>query len=280
MQFVSKPQFDEDVILSRVPTCPRISIITPSYNQAEFIERTILSVLNQNYPNLELIIIDGGSSDGTVQIIKRYAKYTSFWVSEPDRGQADALNKGIAKATGEIIGWQNADDIYFPGALHSVADAFERHPGLALLSGNIASIDSEGSVLKVSKYVRPTFYSLAYEGFVLSSQACFWRRSVHQVEGYFDTSLDMAMDYDFWLRVLRYSQSSNLPQFLGAFRIHKNAKTSRSPEKARLEVSKIRAKYGFDERTFRFLLTRSGLRLLRLLEWSFRRSLRRRPSSH
>ena len=105
-EFVSKPMFDKKVILNKDPYWPKISIVTPSYNQAEFLERTILSVLNQNYPNLEYIIIDGGSTDGSVEIIKNYEKYLAFWVSEPDNGQADAINKGFIKSTGEIVGWQ------------------------------------------------------------------------------------------------------------------------------------------------------------------------------
>jgi len=102
-KFVSKPLFDEKVILNKDPNYPKISIVTPSYNQAEFLERTILSVLNQNYPNLEYIIIDGGSTDGSVEIIKKYEKYLSYWVSEKDNGQADAISKGFQKSSGEIL---------------------------------------------------------------------------------------------------------------------------------------------------------------------------------
>jgi len=104
-EFVSKPLFDEKVILNKDPNYPKISIVTPSYNQAEFLERTILSVLNQNYPNLEYIIIDGGSTDGSVEIIKKYKKYLTYWVSEKDEGQSDAINKGFEKSTGEILAW-------------------------------------------------------------------------------------------------------------------------------------------------------------------------------
>src|SRR5215204_5758135 len=107
---------------------PKISIVTPSYNQAEFIEETILSVINQNYPNLEYIVIDGGSTDGSVEIIKKYEQYFSYWVSEPDKGHADALNKGFAKATGEVMAWINSDDKYFPWTFATVAEVYSQFP--------------------------------------------------------------------------------------------------------------------------------------------------------
>lgn len=136
-EFLSGLTLDEVVILNKGSSWPRISIVTPSYNQAEFLERTIFSVLNQNYPKLEYIIIDGGSTDGSVEIIKKYDKYLTFWVSEKDNGQADAIRKGFARATGEILAWINSDDTYLPGTFLKVAKAFIKNPKVDLIFGNI-----------------------------------------------------------------------------------------------------------------------------------------------
>ena len=125
-EFISKPLFDKSIILNKNTSYPKISIVTPSYNQTQFLERTILSVLNQNYPNLEYIIIDGGSTDESVEIIKKYEKYLYYWVSEKDKGQSAAINKGFRKSKGEILAWQNSDDIYFPGVFKYIAKLFDK----------------------------------------------------------------------------------------------------------------------------------------------------------
>ena len=114
---------------------PRISIVTPSFNQGKYIEQTIQSVLSQNYPNLEYIIIDGGSTDGTVEIIKKYEQQLTYWISEPDKGQTDAINKGFAKCTGEIFNWINSDDYYSPNSLHIVAEVFSENPTAKVVCG-------------------------------------------------------------------------------------------------------------------------------------------------
>lgn len=204
---------------------PRISIITPSFNQAAFLERTILSVLGQNYPNLEYIIIDGGSTDGSLDIIRRYASHLSYWVSEPDRGQAHAINKGLQRATGEWVAWQNSDDIYYPGAFNSLASKARSASRDALLIGNMNLIDSEGRVLRDIKYVRPTYQSLLAEGMVLANQAAFWRRDVHEVVGYLNESFDCGFDYDWFLRLLMQRTASHVNVVWGGLRSHQDSKT-------------------------------------------------------
>ena len=140
-EFISNPHFDEEVILNKDPSWPKISIVTPSYNQAAFLEKTILSVLNQNYPNLEYIIIDGCLTDGSLEIIKKYDKYLTYLISEKDNGQSDVINKGFQIAYGEIIAWQNSDNIYLANAFKKISKKFESYRKINVIFGNIFLID-------------------------------------------------------------------------------------------------------------------------------------------
>lgn len=205
---------------------PRISIITPSFNQAAFLERTILSVLEQGYPNLEYIIIDGGSTDGSVNIIKKYQERLAYWISEPDRGQAHAINKGLRMATGELAAWQNSDDIYYPGAFKSLAREVARSPYVDLIIGNMNLIDKDDKVLRDVKYVRPTYRALLAEGMVLVNQAAFWRRSVHDTIGYLDETFDCQFDFEWFLRLLHGRRATHVHETWGALRQHEDTKTS------------------------------------------------------
>lgn len=208
---------------------PRITVITPSFNQAAFLERTILSVLNQNYPNLEYIIIDGGSTDGSVDIIRKYEERIAFWVSEQDKGQTHAINKGLKRATGDWVGWQNSDDIYFPGTFKQVAQVASRYPKAELIIGDINLIDELDKVIRDLKYVRPTYGSLLAEGMVLANQAAFWRRELHARIGWLDESLHYGFDYEWFLRVLmETNRSLHVPQCFGALRYHDATKTSQN----------------------------------------------------
>lgn len=204
---------------------PRLSIVTPSYNQAEFLERTICSVLDQNYPDLEYIIIDGGSSDGSVDIIKKYESHLAYWISEPDRGQAHAINKGLERATGEWVAWQNSDDIFYPGTFHELEIAARKHSRADLIIGNMNLIDSNDHVLRDIKYVRPTYRALLAEGMVLTNQAAFWRRSMHHEIGYLDENFDCSFDYEWFLRLLRNRKAAHVDMTWGALRLHEETKT-------------------------------------------------------
>lgn len=225
-EFVSKQFFDEKVILSNDDAWPKISIVTPSYNQADFLERTILSVLNQNYPNLEYIIIDGGSQDGSIEIIKKYEKYLSFWVSEPDNGQANALNKGFSIATGELVGWQNSDDIFLPYSFVNVANAYKQTKKFDLFFGNIVFLNERDEIINDLRFVPFNYRSLLYEGTVLSNQAAFWKRELFEKYGFFNEKYLFCMDYEFWIRIGKNCKFYFIHEYLGGFRLHRTSKTN------------------------------------------------------
>lgn len=204
---------------------PKICIVTPSYNQAQFLERTIVSVLNQNYPNLEYIIIDGGSTDGSVDIIRKYEKYIAYWVSEPDDGQADALNKGFDRSTGEILAWLNSDDMYLPGALFKVADTFQKHPDATLVYGDYIKIDAADRCTALRR--QPSFdYQVCLHAYCIAMQpASFFRREAFFEVGGLNSTLYYTMDYDLILRLARYGRVLHLSEYVVAFRFHAMCKT-------------------------------------------------------
>lgn len=204
---------------------PKISVITPSYNQAEYLERTILSVIEERYPKLEFIIIDGGSTDGSVDIIKKYESHIDYWISEPDNGQTYAINKGLKKATGEWIAWQNSDDIYYPGAFMTLAEAAGKKPNVGLIVGDMNLIDEKDHLIRDLHFVTPSFMSMVAEGMIFSNQAAFWKRSVHDELGYLDETLDLGFELDWFLRLTKHVKGYATNQCLGAFRIHSSAKT-------------------------------------------------------
>jgi glycosyltransferase involved in cell wall biosynthesis len=217
---------------------PKISVITPSFNQAHFLERTIKSIVDENYPNLEYIIIDAGSTDGSVDIIRKYEKYITYWVSEPDNGQSHAINKGLQRATGEWVAWQNSDDIYYPGVFSAIAKASKSNPDVDLIIGNMNLIDENDKLIRDMHFVTPTYQAMVAEGMVLSNQAAFWRRKVHSDIGWMDESLHLGFDFDWFLRLTKHCKGYSINQCLGAFRIHGLAKTQKMPTQ-NLEIHKL-----------------------------------------
>ena len=205
---------------------PRITVVTPSFNQAAYLERTICSVLDQGYPNLEYIIVDGGSTDGSVDIIRRYADRLSWWVSEPDRGQTDALNKGLRRATGEWVAWQNSDDIYYPGAFHDLSAAAARHPRVGLVIGDMMLIDEHDHPLRDIRYVTPSYKALLAEGMLLANQAAFWRRSLQEETGLLDVRYHCSFDYEWFLRLAQHAEGIHVDRIWGALRLQGETKTS------------------------------------------------------
>lgn len=205
---------------------PKVSVITPSFNQAVFLERTILSVLNQDYPNLEYIIVDGGSTDGSVDIIRKYSDKLAWWVSEPDLGQADAINKGLRRATGEWVAWQNSDDIFFLGAFHDMVSTAAKRPEAGLIIGDMMLVDQHDSPLRDVRYVTPSYNAMRAEGMLIANQAAFWRRGLQENIGLLDDTFHCSFDYEWFLRLTRVTASVHVPRIWGALRLHDETKTS------------------------------------------------------
>lgn len=204
---------------------PRISVITPSFNQAEFLERTIRSVLDQGYPNLEYIVIDGGSTDGSTEVIRKYADRLAYWASEPDRGQVDAINKGLRRASGEWLCWQNSDDVFFPGAFADLARIAAAHPQAGLIIGDMMLVDEADRPLRDLRYVTPNHGALLAEGMLLANQAAFWRRDVQERIGLLDEGYHCSFDYDWFLRVTAVAGGVHVNRTWGGLRLHGATKT-------------------------------------------------------
>src|SRR5262249_16145145 len=206
---------------------PIISIVTPSYNQGAFLERTIRSVLNQVYPRLQYIVQDGGSTDGTAAILERYRSRLAWCASEPDGGQADAINRGFLHATGEILAYLNSDDVLLPGALAYVANYFARHPGIDVIYGHRIVIDHEDR--EVGPGVLPAHDNEAV-GWCdyVPQETLFWRRDVwERIGGSLDEGFQFALDWDLLLRLRDVgAKFARVPHFLAAFRVHPDQKTS------------------------------------------------------
>ena len=247
----------------------KISIVTPSYQQAPFIERTIQSILAQDWPLTEHIVVDGGSTDGTVDILRRYDRQLAHWVSEPDRGQSHAVNKGVARATGDLIGWINSDDVYLPGAFQAVAEHFDRHPEVDACYGGLAVIDAEDRVIDAYWPPRVDVRVTLAIGLNIYGQALFVRRSVWEKLGGIDEKLHMAMDYDFIVRLMLEHKLGRIERYLGALRMHDATKTGRAKSDpsavGQREIAELRRRYaaraGLDSS---MLLSRARLQVRRI----------------
>jgi len=224
---------------------PLISIVTPSYNQAQFLEETILSVLNQGYPNVEYIVIDGGSTDGSVEIIRKYEARLAHWVSEPDQGQYDALQKGFARSTGDLLGWLNSDDVYLPGALLSVGQAYAQHPG-SCIAGPVVDFDMRSGHMTLVPQFGITLENLVKfweQQYSWHQPGLFWPHSAYQLVGGLNRSLDYAMDHDLVCRLLQHCQVVYVGKPIARFRLHDTSKTCTAWDQYMLELSQVSQRY-------------------------------------
>ena len=224
----------------------KISIVTPSFNQAPFLEETIRSVLLQGYPNLEYIIIDGGSTDDSPEIIRRYEPWLTYWTSEPDDGQAGAIRRGFQQATGDILAWINSDDTYEIGALARAADFFSDNPDMVFANGDVNLVDRDSQFIRRVYAMRPSLFLAANSGkHGWPQQGCFWRRSTYEQVGGIDASLQFCMDKDLFIRLINAGPGRRLPgPPLANFRIHEQAKSSTLQDIAQSETAAIIEKYG------------------------------------
>jgi glycosyltransferase involved in cell wall biosynthesis/MoaA/NifB/PqqE/SkfB family radical SAM enzyme len=224
--------------------CPRLSIVTPSFNQAEYIEECIDSILSQKYPNLEYIVMDGGSTDGSVDIIKKYDKHLTYWQSQPDGGQYQAISAGFQRSTGEIMGWLNSDDKYHYGALNLVELAFRAMPQVEWISGRPTAWDDNGNLSVVFDHV--PLWSLerllnhGKDDYYIQQESTFWRRSLwDRAGGRLETHWQLAADFELWCRFFNYSQLVGVDALLGGFRYHGGQKTGHMMYRYEQEVLQI-----------------------------------------
>jgi glycosyltransferase involved in cell wall biosynthesis len=246
-----------------------VSIVTPSYNHARYLEETIRSVVSQDYPHIEYLIVDGASTDGTVDLIRKYEDRLAWWVSEKDRGQTDAINKGFARANGEILAWINSDDTYEPGAVSAAVKYLQDHPKVGMVYGDCNFINEAGEVIG-KFHAAQTNYRLLRQGYVhIPQQTMFFRAELWREVGPLDPSFYFAMDYDLWTRIARRTEIEYVRQTWANFRLHRSGKTIAADDRCWPEM--IRVHYRDGGSFFSTIVAKYYIRRLIAPLWNWRR---------
>lgn len=261
---------------------PKISIVTPSYNQGQFLEATICSILGQNYPNLEYIVIDGGSTDNSVEIIKKYERHLAYWVSEKDAGQYDAINKGFARSTGEIMAWLNSDDMYLPWVFRTIGEIFSDfaeinwltslNPGTWDYAGNCRGFGSKPGFSRQC-FLDGVNLPIDGRGWWIQQESTFWRRSLWEKAGGLDTTVSLAGDFDLWCQFWLHENLYGTTAPLGGFRFQE-LQRSKNIEKYIAEAEKClrrtRLELNYSENYLRMLVRKSRYYRFSILRNLFR----------
>jgi glycosyltransferase involved in cell wall biosynthesis len=246
--------------MSPLSPTPLVSIIMPSFNQGRFLEASIRSVLEQDYPKIEFIIVDGGSKDESLAIIKKYQDRLAWWVSEKDKGHADGLNKGFAHAHGEVLAWLNSDDTYMPGAVREAVAFLQDHPQVGMVYAGARLIDDQDQPIGQFSAKQTDYRSLLRGSVHIPQATTFWRADLWRQVGALDLSLYYAFDYDLWVRLAKVSEIHYIPRLWASFRIHSQGKTILADDRCYPDMIRVRERElgkGFSTLHLRALLRKT-----------------------
>ncbi len=243
---------------------PKITVITTCYNHAPYIEATLQSVINQGYPNLEYIVIEGGSSDNSQEIIERYRDYLTDFLIEPNTRQIDKLIEGFSRATGDILCMLNSDDVFEPGVLEEVAEFFLNNPQAQVVYGNYSWIDSKGNLMSRRKEIGFNRFIFMYDVNYIPQPSTFWRRDLYEQVGGLTQDIDVALDTDLWIKFADVTSIYHIPRFWSKYRIHPKQKSLNSNEKLSNEMSAIRKRYKQNEPKWSIIIKSKLAKLMRL----------------